>query len=213
MEVTILALGGGIYCLQSIHGEMESNTFDYQRITRLTPLNLVLGKLFGAPSLAYFVVLCLIPGTLVAASFAHLSISALIWIYVILFLGALTLHALALSMSALVGRSSSVGAIILFLLLVYILAFLEGNGGSTLGLQSISPYFVNQIMIMDGIGLSNFRPDYALPAGKDFLFGQAVPHTFVLVVLYLTLTAWFLFGLVRNVKRDPQQVWNRIARW
>ena len=63
--IVILTIGGGIYCLQSIHREKDLNTFDYQRVTRLTPLELTLGKLFGAPSLLYFIALCLLPITLV----------------------------------------------------------------------------------------------------------------------------------------------------
>ena len=42
-----------------------------------------------------------------------------------------------------------------------------------------------------------------LPAGRDLLFGIAVPHILVLFVLYLSFTAWFLLALTRNIKRDP----------
>jgi hypothetical protein len=199
VAVTALAVGGGIYCLQSIHREMELNTFDYQRITRLTPLEMVLGKLLGAPSLMYFIVLCLLPATLLAAYLSHLAVATLFSVYGILLLGSITLHALALAMSALVGRNNSVGAIILFLLLVQILAVLEGDRDGTLALQALSPYFVNQLLP----NLARFRPDAALPAGQDFLFGHSVPHILVLLVLYTTFTAWFLLALARNIKRDP----------
>jgi hypothetical protein len=37
----------------------------------------------------------------------------------------------------------------------------------------------------------------------DFLFGKPVHHVVVLVVLYLTFTAWYLLALTRNIKRDP----------
>jgi hypothetical protein len=58
LQIMVLVIGGGIYCLQSIHREKEQNTFDYQRITRLTPLQLAVGKLLGTPILPYFYVLC-----------------------------------------------------------------------------------------------------------------------------------------------------------
>jgi hypothetical protein len=200
VAVTVLAIGGGVYCLQSIHREMELNTFDYQRITRLTPLELVLGKLFGAPSLVYFIVLCLLPATLLAAYLSHLAVSTFFAVYIVLLLGSIALHALALSMSALVGRGNSAGSIILFLLLFYIFALLGANRDSTLALQGLSPYFVNQLL---NPGVPPYQQLTALPAGQDLLLGHPVSHVLVLLVLYLTFTAWFLLGLVRNVKRDP----------
>jgi hypothetical protein len=57
----VLNIGGGIACLQSIGREKEQNTFDYQRITRLSPFELTLGKLFGAPAKSWFVALCFVP--------------------------------------------------------------------------------------------------------------------------------------------------------
>ncbi len=197
VAVTVLAIGGGVYCLQSIHRDMELNSFVYQRITRLTPLELVLGKLFGAPSLVYFIVLCLLPATLLAAYLSHLAVSTFFAVYIVLLLGSIALHALALSMSALVGRGNSAGSIILFLLLFYIFALLGANRDSTLALQGLSPYFVNQLL---NPGVPPYQQPTALPAGQDLLLGHPVSHVLVLLVLYLTFTAWFLLGLVRNIK-------------
>ena len=41
----VLGAGGGIACLNSVFKEKEQNSFDFQRLTRLTPLELALGKL------------------------------------------------------------------------------------------------------------------------------------------------------------------------
>ena len=38
LQIAVLLIGGGIYCLQSVNREKELNTFDYQRITRLKPI-------------------------------------------------------------------------------------------------------------------------------------------------------------------------------
>ena len=54
-QALILAAGGSIACLNSIYKEKEQNSFDFQRVTRLTPLELTIGKLFGPPILMYFV--------------------------------------------------------------------------------------------------------------------------------------------------------------
>ena len=44
---------------------------------------------------------------------------------------------------------------------------------------------------------------YVTGPTTDMFFGIAVPHAAVLVVLYVTLAAWFLLALARNIKRDP----------
>ena len=57
-----LVIGGGIACLHAVQREKDQNTFDFQRITRLSPLELTLGKLFGAPLMPFFVFLLLSAG-------------------------------------------------------------------------------------------------------------------------------------------------------
>jgi hypothetical protein len=69
-QALILAAGGSIACLTSIYKEKAQKSFDFQRVTRLTPLQLALGKLFGAPALMYFVCLCLMPLSIFAAILA-----------------------------------------------------------------------------------------------------------------------------------------------
>jgi hypothetical protein len=200
--VTVLILGGGILCLQSIHREKELNTFDYQRITRLTPLELTLGKLFGAPCLAYFIVLCLVPITLAAAFLSGVKIATILWIYAIIVLGTITYHAFALLVSLMAGRGSSAGIIIFFLIVVYMSAFIEGDTTSMFALRMISPYFAAQLPHAADAP-PKWAAGTAMPGGKDLLFGAAVPHVMVLVALYVTLTGWFVLALVRNIKRDP----------
>ena len=49
-----------------------------------------------------------------------------------------------------------------------------------------------------------FESNWARPGRlKDFFFGVSVPHFTVLMVIYVTLVAWFLLAIVRNLKRDP----------
>jgi hypothetical protein len=199
-QITLLILGGGIYCLQSIHREKELNTFDYQRITRLTPLELTLGKLFGAPCFAYFVVLCLAPITIVAAYLSGVPVLTGLEIYLLLLTGAIAWHALALLISLMAGRGTFAGGIILLLILFWMSCLSGWDSGGMLALQGFSPYFAAQLPIAVA------QPGHALgelPAGRDLLFGAAVPHGLVLVVLWMSLTAWFLLAVARNIKRDP----------
>lgn len=45
IQAVVLVIGGGIACLHAIQREKDQNTFDFQRITRLSPRELTLGKL------------------------------------------------------------------------------------------------------------------------------------------------------------------------
>ncbi|HVB36654.1 MAG TPA: hypothetical protein VND42_05390, partial [Candidatus Acidoferrales bacterium] len=55
IQALVLVIGGGIACLHAIQREKDQNTFDFQRLTRLSPFELTIGKLFGAPLMAFFV--------------------------------------------------------------------------------------------------------------------------------------------------------------
>ncbi len=118
LQVGILLIGGGIFCLQSVHREKELNTFDYQRVTRLTSFELAIGKLFGAPILLYFVVL--VPYARVARRpRSRRTCQASLWRKLTRFcvLGSIAFHALMLLVSMLLGRSGQAVSILLFLLL------------------------------------------------------------------------------------------------
>lgn len=189
LQVFVLLIGGGIYELLSIHREKELNTFDYQRVTRLTALELALGKLFGAPILMYFIVVCLMPLAVLGALAGHVRATVIVEDYIIVFLGCLAYHALALLFSTTLGRGVSAIAILPFLILV---GFTSGDyansWGSNLRLHSLSPFAATGTPVH---------------LDSDTFFGYSVSHFYVLLVIFVTLTAWFLLGIVRNLKRDP----------
>jgi ABC-type Na+ efflux pump permease subunit len=132
LQVVALLIGGGIYCLQSVHREKDLNTFDYQRITRMSPLELSVGKLLGVPALPYFAVVCLMPIAGWAAILAHVPVSAFLQIYVLLVLGSITYHALALLVSLLLERGTSAGGILFFLAVVGMSSIDFSQGGRRL---------------------------------------------------------------------------------
>jgi len=199
-QVAVLLIGGGIYCLQSVHREKELNTFDYQRITRLKPIELAVGKLLGAPALTYFVVLCLTPVTVIAAFVAHVSVWILLQIYLVLLLGSITFHVFALLLSLLSPLGSSSGTILFFLMFVYIGSVDFGGGFSTtvLPIRQLTPFFAYDLLSSPTRNLFQ-----TLPPLMDSFLGASVPHVLVLVVIYVTFTAFFLLALTRNIKRDP----------
>jgi hypothetical protein len=192
LQIFVLLIGGGIYELLSVHREKELNTFDYQRVTRLTALELATGKLLGAPILTYFIVLCLMPLAITGAFLGQIRGSLVVDDYVVLFLGCLAYHALALLSSTTLGRGVSAIAVLPFLILVAFTSADYANAqGSNWMLHQLSPFAASSFAEFDVRGL------------QDTFFGHQLPHFYVLLVIFVTLTAWFLLGIVRNLKRDP----------
>jgi hypothetical protein len=192
LQIVVLLIGGGIYELLSVHREKELNTFDYQRVTRLTSFELGVGKLFGAPVLMYFVVLCLMPVAFEGAFQEHVHIKLVAEAYLILFIGCIAFHVLALLISMALGRGVSAIAILPFLILV---AFTSGDfsgGTSNWMFHQFNPFAAVAIIESN-----------AGPGVKDLFFGLSVSHFLVLMAIYVAFTAWFVLAIVRNLKRDP----------
>jgi hypothetical protein len=197
MQIFVLLIGGGIYELLTVHREKELNTFDYQRVTRLSSFELAVGKLFGAPILTYFIVLCLMPIAIFAAILGHAPLAVVVEAYVIVLVGCIAFHVLALLISATLGRGVSAIAVLPYLVLV---AFTSVDYGANRGsfiqpnwtLHEINPFAASRMFSID--------PPTRL---EDLFFGISVPHFVVLMVIYVTLIAWFLLAVIRNLKRDP----------
>jgi len=199
LQIAILLIAGGIFCLQSVHREKEMNTFDYQRVTRLTSLELAIGKLFGAPILAYVLVLCLMPVALTGAVVAKLAAQDVIMAYVLVLLGCVAFHALMLLVSVLLGRSGIAVSMLLFLMLVAASSTDFAELQSPWAIHRLNPFYVLDLFSHH---LFVWGPQASI-SFQDSFWGVSVPHTAVLVVLYATFTAWFLAAVARNMKRDP----------
>ena len=202
-QIAILLIGGGIYCLQSVHREKELNTFDYQRVTRLTSLELTFGKLFGSPIAAYFAVLCLMPVALIAAAKAHLPATIVLETYLVMFVGAVTYHALAVLISLFFGRGGTALAVLLFLAIV---GFTWVPGFySHWTIRTLSPFFAGDVLHSYSSELGNHAAEAAerTIGIKDAFFRAVVPHLVVYILIHATLAAWLLLAIKRNLKRDP----------
>jgi hypothetical protein len=201
MQIFVLLIGGGIYELLSVHREKELNTFDYQRVTRLTAFELAVGKLFGAPILTYFIVLCLMPIAIFAAVLGHAPVVLVVEAYAILVVGCIAFHLLALLVSTTLGRGVSAIAVLPYLVLVAFTSvdFSPDRYNGYNGLVS-STWTIHQLNPFAAAALFQSDTPRAL---SDLFFGVSVPHFFVLMLIYVTLIAWFLLSIVRNLKRDP----------
>ncbi|MBZ5694430.1 MAG: ABC transporter permease [Acidobacteriia bacterium] len=191
VQVAVLLIGGGIYCLQSVHREKELNTFDYQRVTRLKAVELAFGKLFGAPVATYFVVLCLMPVALVGAIRGHVPARLVAEAYIVLLLGSIAYHSLALLISIVESRGGGAMGIVLFLAVV---------GYTYSGFQSTGSWRIHGVTpFVAGDLVGNGPNGYLI----DLFFGVRVSHVIVLFMMYAVFIAWFLLAATRNLKRDP----------
>lgn len=204
LQALMLAAGGGIACINSIHREKEQNTFDYQRVTRMTPLELALGKLFGAPVFTYFVFLCLMPLALFGAVMGKRPALTVLAAYAVLLVASLAVHTLALLTSLLTIRGSHTAAILV--LLVILAGSFSGDGRSPyFRTGPFGPFYAAQVIKWGEWGpVGNpVQSEQEEPWDLDVFFGQRVHHVPLLLVIDLIFGAWFLLSLVRNIKRDP----------
>lgn len=199
LQVVVLLIAGGIYCIQAVHKEKELNTFDYQRVTCLTSLELAIGKLFGAPIFTYWLVLCLMPFAVFAATKAEVAAITVVEAYAILLLGSIAFHAFMLLVSVLLGRSGVVVSILLYLMLIG-LCSVDFTQGTPWAIHRLSPFYAGDLIsrIHWSWNTANWSAN-----GNDLFFGKQLPHTAVLLVLYVGFTVWFVFAVARNIKRDP----------
>ena len=176
-----LAMGGAIFCWRSVKRERELNTYDFQRITRLSPLELAVGKLLGAPALSYFVTLCLVPpGIISAMNSGSAFLGMLIQSYIILLTSSLVVHAFALMISTISDKGGALGGIVVLVLLQ---AF-----PLLLGLLSVT----------------NGMTSYGTAGGMAVIhfYGLPIPSTLLWAVVELGFVAWLLLAVVRNIKID-----------
>ena len=131
-------------------------------------------------------------------------VSILLQIYMLVVLGSITYHALALLVSLLLERGTSAGGILFFLMVVGMSSIDFSQGGSAIAAHELSPFFVFKLLSPSAAGTFR-RSDglRGLPGQTDSFFGMQVSHFWVLMILYATLTAWFFLASVRNIKRDP----------
>ena len=175
-----LTVGGAISCWRAVRRERELNTWDFQRITRLSPLELAVGKLFGAPALSYFVTLCLIPPAILSATTtSSMSLEFLLQSYVLLFTSTVVIHAFALMISTISDKGGAVSGVVLLLML------------------QIFPLFGWFVYLGARSSAQNFRNAQALQ-----FYGVVVPSTALWAMLELGFAAWILLAVVRNIKAD-----------
>ena len=202
MQFVALTFWSLLSCVQGISRERERNTWDFQRTTRLKPAELLIGKLLGEPVLAYFIFVCVLPVTLVAGILGRVRFPNILLADFITLLAALFIGVAGLWVSSLFENKSRGIGLIAGLAIYGIFLGSTGLAQSPFGgLAGFSP-------------LTTFLPliGRALVPSSPMLFAARVPWLLITVLLYLTFGAWLVLMLVRNLKKDVNEM-RLLSRW
>jgi hypothetical protein len=195
----VLVLWSLLNSSQAVVGERTHKTFDFWRTTRLSPMTLAIGKVFGAPVGAWLQFVTALPVAIVLGRLGGYHIMTILGSFLIVGVCNVALSALALCVS--MRAQDSRRATMLMLMLA---------GAAIPSLSSMRLAYGPG----DEIGLSAWtawNPTGALAAWHQgavvwvALFGHAAPSLLVTVVLYAVVIAWSFTALVRSIKLEPEQ--------
>jgi ABC-2 family transporter protein len=190
-------------CAQSVSGERDRKTWDFQRTTRLTSAEILIGKLLGEPVLVYFAVLCAAPVTLISGLAAGLSLGTVLSIFVFLVTISFFLGLGGMWLSTLLeSRTRAVGLIAALALYGFTLGFYNFRDSGLPGLAAMSPL----TGILDALGETG--PMKISPV----LFNHPVSWLLMTLLLCGSFGAWLWLMLVRNLKRDYPEI-RPLSRW
>ncbi len=201
LQFTFAGFWGASTCGQAISRERELKTYDFLKTTRLTPGEIMIGKVTGVPILAYFIVACTLPISLLVGIWAGYKPLALFAVYILLIAFTLFVSLLGLTFSMLLEKSASA---VLALLILLPMTGLYGLGSSPFpgfGAMSILP------AIFELYGEAE-DADLRIPT----VFGLEASYFVVTILLYLAFAAWMVVMLRRNLKKDPDQI-RLLSRW
>jgi hypothetical protein len=205
LQAGLLTFWSLFMCAQSVSGERDQKTWDFQRTTSLTSRELILGKLLGEPVLAYFGTLCVLPITFWSGLAGGISFWTLLAGYIEVVAAALFLGLCGLWLSTLLEtRSRGIG-----------LLGALGFYGFTLGTYGLAmSWFPGLAAFSPVTGLYRVM-DLRFEGGRDvhpMLFGHAVPWLLMSLLLYGSFGAWLAVMLLRNLKRDYSEI-RLLSRW
>jgi hypothetical protein len=193
-------------CAQSVSGERDRKTWDFQRTTRLTAAEILTGKLLGEPVLVYFAVLCAAPATVISGLAAGLSIGTVFSILIFLAVVSLFLGLGGMWLSTLLeSRSRGVGLIAALALYGFTLGLFGMHASGLPGLAAMSP-------LTGFVDLLGHSPNSSLARSSAVLFGHNVPWLLMNILLCGSFGAWLWLMLVRNLKRDYPEI-RPLSRW
>jgi hypothetical protein len=190
----------GLWCLyscgQALVHERILQTFDFWRTTRLTASELIWGMLCGAPLLGYVAIGTTIPIGMISGIAAGYHPMRIVSVYLFLAFLVLFLSLVALVSSMLASKLQMGFGLTVVPLAVF--SLLSGLGSSPLpGLAAINPTYVLAELLGDS---------RAVDARDAVLFGFPVSLVVAAGILYTTLGAWLFIMLLRNIKKEREDI-------
>ena len=202
MQLGVLTFWSLLSCTQGTSRERERNTWDFQRTTRLAPSELLVGKLLGEPVLAYFIFFCALPITFVTGIIGHVPVLKILLADFVTIIAALFIGIAGLWISSLFENKSRGIALIAGLAIYGMFLGCTGMADSPFsGLAGFSP-------------LTTFLPLVGrVPVAlRPMLFGGRLPWLLMTILLYVTFGAWLVLMLVRNLKKDVNEM-RLLSHW
>jgi hypothetical protein len=192
-------------CAQSVSRERDQKTWDFQRTTSLTPAEILVGKLLGEPVLGYYGTLCVLPVTLWAGLAGGFWLRSLAAAYLSIFAAALFLGLGGLWISTLLEtRSRGVGLIGALAFYGVVLGAFGFADSWFPGLAAFSPL----TGLHSVLGIKFDRGREVTPV----LFGHEIHWMWMTLLLCGSFGAWLVLMLVRNLKRDYEDI-RLLSRW
>lgn len=217
LYATYLVIQSALLCLwclsaasQMIAGERTNKTYDFLRTTRLTASELLFGMVAGVPVMAYFTTACSLPFSFAVGLAAGYSPLAILATYVMLLLISvvISLAGFTISMMTEKPRAGEILVLVFFFIWPWITLGMAMDSGSPLpGLSAVA--------VIPGIMklyVSDLRADvFRGPVDVPF-FGFHVHVLFVSFVMYATLGVWLAVALVRNLKKERDEI-RLLSHW
>ena len=204
MQIAVLGFWSLLACAQAVSRERDRGTWDFQRTTRLTSAELLIGKLFGEPVLAYFIVLCCAPIALAVGLIGKIGVTHILAAYLLLFASAVFIGLASLLLSSMFENKSRGIVLIGALAMVGVLLASQGLEDSPFpGLAAFSPLTTLLPLI---------RPAWPFPPPQPTIFSGQLPWLAMTLLVYVAFGAWIVLMLLRNLKKDFQEIL-LLSRW
>jgi len=186
-------------CLQAIAAERQMKTYDFVRTTRLNSLELMLGYVFGTPIMAYYTVGLAAVVAFFAGLKEHVPVSAMLLTFLMLAVLSIFASLLGLLISLVVEKPRAAGLLFVLLFFCWPMFALGAAAG-----QSPFPG-ISAFSVIPGLLPFYGAHDPSLPSSAPF-FGVPTPSIILSLLLYVTLGAWVVMGLLNNLKKEREEI-------
>ncbi len=198
VQAIVLSLWAFSASIQAIASERLLKTYDFVRTTRLNSLELLLGYLFGVPSMAYFTVGVSAVFAILSGLGVGLPLAAMLATYVLLVVFTIFISLFGLMISMLLEKPRAVG----LLLIIWFLAWPLSLMGIRVG---ASPFpGLSALGIIPSLARL-FNPSSDAPLAAP-LFGIPIPLFILTIVLYACFGGWIVLALLRNLKKEREEI-------